>query len=77
MTSFRILGPIEASVDGRLLALGGPRQLKLFAFLVLHANRAVSRDAADRCGVGSRSIESRQSSVDGDHATAPGAGPGD
>ncbi|HEV7174723.1 MAG TPA: BTAD domain-containing putative transcriptional regulator [Solirubrobacteraceae bacterium] len=27
------------------LALGGPRQLALFAFLVLHANRAVSRDA--------------------------------
>ena len=30
---------------GQRLALGGPRQLTLFAVLVLHANRAVSRDA--------------------------------
>jgi predicted ATPase/DNA-binding SARP family transcriptional activator len=44
MTSFRILGPIEVWADERRLALGGRRQASLFAFLVLHANRAVSAD---------------------------------
>ena len=39
-----ILGPIEARAGGRQLKLGGPRQLTLLAVLVLHANRAVSRD---------------------------------
>ena len=45
MTTFRILGPVEVSLDGRLVAVGGRRQLTLLAFLVLHANRAVSSDA--------------------------------
>ncbi len=45
MTSLRILGPVQVWEGERRLALGGPRQLTLFAFLVLHANRAVSRDA--------------------------------
>jgi DNA-binding SARP family transcriptional activator len=44
MTSFRILGPIEAWSGERRLTVGGPRQLALFAFLVLHANRAVPSD---------------------------------
>jgi DNA-binding SARP family transcriptional activator len=44
MTSLRILGPVEVWQGEQRLALGGPRQLTLFAFLVLHANRAVSRD---------------------------------
>ncbi|HET7049161.1 MAG TPA: BTAD domain-containing putative transcriptional regulator [Solirubrobacteraceae bacterium] len=44
MTSFRILGPVEASIDDRSLQLGGPRQLKLLAFLLLRANQAVSTD---------------------------------
>ena len=44
MTSFRILGPVEASIDDRSLPLGGPRQLKLLAFLLLRANQAVSTD---------------------------------
>ena len=43
--SVRILGPVEAWAQHRRLDLGGRRQLALFAFLVLHANRAVSRDA--------------------------------
>ena len=43
--SIRILGPVEAWAQQRRLELGGRRQLTLFAFLVLHANRAVSRDA--------------------------------
>src|SRR5690242_14321972 len=45
MTSLRILGPVEVWQGEQRLALGGPRQLALFAFLVLHPNRAVSRDA--------------------------------
>ena len=44
MASFRILGPVEASDGERSLSVGGRTQLKLFAFLVLHANRAVSSD---------------------------------
>jgi predicted ATPase/DNA-binding SARP family transcriptional activator len=41
---FGILGPVEAWIEDERLALGGPRQLTLLAFLVLHANRAVSSD---------------------------------
>jgi DNA-binding SARP family transcriptional activator len=40
----RILGPIEAWRDDHRLDLGGPRQLALFAFLLLHADRAVPSD---------------------------------
>jgi DNA-binding SARP family transcriptional activator len=45
MTSVRILGPVQVWQGDQRLALGGPRQLTLFAFLVLRANRAVSKDA--------------------------------
>ena len=45
MSRFRILGPVEASGGGSRLSLGGGRQVKLFSFLLLRANRAVSRDA--------------------------------
>lgn len=44
MASVRILGPVELWDGERRLALGGPRQLTLFALLLLHANRAVSTD---------------------------------
>jgi DNA-binding SARP family transcriptional activator len=44
MTSFRILGPIEAWRGENRLEVGGPRQLALLAFLLLHANRAVATD---------------------------------
>lgn len=44
MTSFRVLGPVEAWTDERRLVLGGPQQVKLLAFLLLNANRAVSAD---------------------------------
>ena len=40
----RILGPIEAWRDDRRLDLGGPRQVGLFAYLLLHPNRAVPND---------------------------------
>jgi len=42
---FGILGPVEAWIEGERLPLGGPRQLSLLAFLLLHANRAVSSEA--------------------------------
>jgi DNA-binding SARP family transcriptional activator len=45
MTDLRILGPIEAWSGDRRLTVGGPKQVALFAYLVLHANRAVPSDA--------------------------------
>jgi len=41
---FRLLGPLEASVDGHPIALGGARQRALVALLLLRANEVVSRD---------------------------------
>jgi DNA-binding SARP family transcriptional activator len=41
---FAILGPTELSVEGRPVPLGGPKQRALLAFLLLHANKPVSRD---------------------------------
>ena len=61
MSAFRVLGPVEAWTDERRLVLGGPQQVKLLAFLLLNANRAVSADAvfdavwgADRDGAAKR-----------------------
>ncbi len=41
---FRILGPLEAEENGRLLALGGARQRALLTLLLLHANEVIPRD---------------------------------
>ena len=41
---FRLLGPLEALENDRLLALGGGQQRALFAVLLLHANEVVSTD---------------------------------
>jgi DNA-binding SARP family transcriptional activator len=41
---FRILGPLEATSDGRVLPLGSPKLRALLALLLLHANETVSRD---------------------------------
>jgi DNA-binding SARP family transcriptional activator len=41
---FRILGPLEASVDGRPVALGGQKLKALLALLLLDAGRVVSTD---------------------------------
>jgi DNA-binding SARP family transcriptional activator/DNA-binding beta-propeller fold protein YncE len=41
---FRILGPLEAEQDGRLVPLGGRKQRALLALLLLHANAVVPRD---------------------------------
>jgi predicted ATPase/DNA-binding SARP family transcriptional activator len=45
VTSFRVLGPVEAWKNELRLVLGGPQQVKLLAFLLLNANRALSADA--------------------------------
>ena len=41
---FGVLGPVEARVDGKPVALGGPKPRALLAILLLHANDVVSRD---------------------------------
>ena len=44
MVKFGILGPIELTDGEKHLPVGAPRQVALLAFLLLHANRAVSAD---------------------------------
>ncbi|HEY6597000.1 MAG TPA: BTAD domain-containing putative transcriptional regulator [Asanoa sp.] len=39
---FRVLGPLEVRSGGRLIDVGGARQRRILAALLLHANRAVS-----------------------------------
>ena len=41
---FRLLGPLEALLDGEPIPLGGARQRALVALLLLRANEVVSRD---------------------------------
>jgi ABC-type branched-subunit amino acid transport system substrate-binding protein/DNA-binding SARP family transcriptional activator len=41
---FRVLGPLEVLDGGTALALGGPRQRLVLAYLILEANRVVSTD---------------------------------
>ncbi|MGC7096483.1 BTAD domain-containing putative transcriptional regulator [Amycolatopsis lurida] len=43
--SFRVLGPLEVTVSGRVLPLGGPKPRLLLATLLLQPNVAVSADA--------------------------------
>ena len=57
----RILGPIEAWCDDRRLDLGGPRQVALLAYLLVHGNQAVPSDVLlealwgpTRCGADNR-----------------------
>ncbi|HYS33127.1 MAG TPA: BTAD domain-containing putative transcriptional regulator [Streptosporangiaceae bacterium] len=44
MIDYRLLGPIEAAIDGRVIDLGGQRQRALLAILLLSANEPVARD---------------------------------
>ena len=44
MGGFRVLGAVEAWTDEQQLMLGGRQQVVLLAFLLLHANHAVSAD---------------------------------
>ena len=44
MIGYRLLGPLEVTVDGTAVDLGGLKQRALLAILLLHANRPVPRD---------------------------------
>ncbi|MFL5853421.1 MAG: BTAD domain-containing putative transcriptional regulator [Solirubrobacteraceae bacterium] len=44
MVEFRLLGPLEAVVDGVPVVLGPPQQRAVLALLLLNANEVVSRD---------------------------------
>ncbi|MDX6569765.1 MAG: hypothetical protein QOH15_2343 [Gaiellales bacterium] len=44
VVEFRILGPLEAVAEGRLLPLGGAKQRAVLALLLLEAGRVVSTD---------------------------------
>ncbi|MEU8184585.1 AfsR/SARP family transcriptional regulator [Micromonospora sp. NPDC049044] len=46
---FRILGPLEASVEGTPLPLGGRRQQRILAVLLLRAGRVVPADRLVDC----------------------------
>ena len=41
---FRVLGPLEVRVDGRVIELGGPKPRAVLAVLLLHANEPVSAE---------------------------------
>jgi DNA-binding SARP family transcriptional activator len=44
LVEYLVLGPIEATADGRPLTVGAGKQRALLAVLVMHANTAVSVD---------------------------------
>ena len=44
VVAFRVLGPLEATVDGEVIRLGGAKQRTVLAMLLLHANHVVSAD---------------------------------
>ena len=61
---FAMLGPVEVRLDGRSVALGGPKQRALLAILLLHANRLVSRDQLIDTVWGPRPPPSADASLD-------------
>ena len=44
MVRYAILGPVELCDGERRVAVGGPRQVALLAFLLVNANRRLSYD---------------------------------
>ena len=66
---FRILGPLEVSHEGSLLAVGGPRHRRLLATLLVSAGSVVYPGRLDRGAVGGGSAEERPR-----HAARPGLG---
>jgi DNA-binding SARP family transcriptional activator/ABC-type transport system substrate-binding protein len=62
---FRVLGPIQASQDGRVVPLGGAQQRAVLAILLLHANRVVSADALAEGLWGERPPASAANTVQG------------
>jgi DNA-binding SARP family transcriptional activator len=61
---FWVLGPLEVRIEGRPLALGGPKQRALLALLLLNGNEVVSRDRLIESLWGARAPESVQRSLD-------------
>jgi ABC-type transport system substrate-binding protein/DNA-binding SARP family transcriptional activator len=61
---FGVLGPVEMRQDGEIVPLGGPKQRALLAFLLLHANEAVSRDRLIEALWGERPPASVEQSLD-------------
>lgn len=43
MIDYRILGPLEVSVDGRVIEIGAPKLRALLVILLLRANESVPR----------------------------------
>ena len=41
---FKVLGPLEASDEGRIVELGAPQQRAVLAYLLLHANEVIAVD---------------------------------
>ena len=77
MLQIELLGPVEARVDGRPVALGGQRPRALFAVLALMGGRVVTSDAADRRAVGrGASRAGARQPADARLAAAQGAGRG-
>jgi DNA-binding SARP family transcriptional activator/ABC-type transport system substrate-binding protein len=62
---FRVLGPVQASQDGRVVPLGGAQQRAVLAILLLHANRVVSADALAEGLWGERPPASAANTVQG------------
>jgi DNA-binding SARP family transcriptional activator/ABC-type transport system substrate-binding protein/streptogramin lyase len=61
---FLVLGPVEVRIDGRAVALGGPKQRALLALLLLSGNEVVSRDRLIDGLWGLRAATSAQRSLD-------------
>jgi len=62
---FRMLGPLEVERDGRLLAIGGPKQRAVLVALLLDANRVVSRDQLIEAVWGERPPETAVAALQG------------
>ena len=61
---FGILGAVELVLDGRVVALGGPKQRALLALLLVNANEVVSRDRLIEGLWGERPPATAQRSLD-------------
>ena len=61
---FGVLGPLEVTLDGRALPLGGPKQRAVLAILLLRANELVSRDRLIDGVWGERAPSEAQRSID-------------
>ena len=60
---FKLLGPLEVEIDGRVVAISGRRQRSLLGLLLLHANTPVSRDRLIDALWGERPTETAANSL--------------